>query len=71
MSQTTDVQDSQNIARLISNHFGLMARVRIQLQNMPAGDPAAIRLERLAGRLDRIVTERRRLQKSLHRAINQ
>lgn len=59
--------DDQNTAREISNPFGLMARARVQAQKLPEGDPAAIRLTRLAASLGRIVADRRHLLMAMRR----
>ena len=62
--------EDQNTAHQISNPFGLIARARVQAQKLPEGDPAAIRLTRLATRLGRIVSDRRHLLTVMRRQCN-
>lgn len=66
----SQMSDSQNSAYPISNPFGLMVRARVQVQKLPDGDPAAIRLVRLATRLERLVADRRHLLQAMRRQRN-
>ena len=64
MLQAT-VGGGQEPNRPVPNPIGLVVRARTQARRLMACHPAAIQLERLAARLEHILTERRRLQKSL------
>lgn len=54
-----------------SNPIALVVRARTQARALPAGHPGAARLEYLAARLERILTEQRRLQKTLRQTSDE
>jgi hypothetical protein len=64
MSQTPSTA-ADDRAAATSNPIALVVRARTQARAFPAGHPGAAQLEYLAVRLERILTERRRVQKSL------
>ena len=64
MLQVT-VDGNQEPDRPVPNPIGLVVRARTQARRLAGCHPTAIQLERLAARLEDILTERRRLQKSL------
>ncbi len=65
MLQVT-VGGNQEPDRPVPNPIGLVVRARTQARRLMECHPTAtIQLERLAARLEHILTERRRLQKSL------
>ena len=59
------VGGSQEPDRPVLNPIGLVVRARTQARRLAECHPTAIQLERLAARLEHILTERRRLKKSL------
>ena len=69
MPQSTSTASGDQTA--VSNPIALVVRARTQARAFPAGHPGAARLECLAVRLERILTERRRLQKFLHQTFNE